>query len=377
MTVAPGAAGAATPDLGIKQALARACERQDLTADEMAEIVGAIMDGQVSPAQIGALLTALRMKGEAVEEVVGAARAMRARMLRVSATKGAGPTAAGGSDDGPADAAAVDVCGTGGDGSGSVNVSTLAAFIVAGCGVPVAKHGNRALSSRAGSHDVLEALGLDPASPPALAARCLAEAKLAFLFAPLYHAATKAVAGPRRELGFRTIFNVLGPLTNPAGVRFAVNGVFAPERCELLARAHQRLGTERAWVVHGTGGLDEIAPAGSTLVAELREGDVRMREISPGDFGLAASDVDGLKGGEPALNARILREALDGAPGPVRNVSVMTAAAALYVAGAATDLREAAAQAGAALDDGRARAVLAHLRELAPLRAPAAPAATP
>jgi len=367
----------ATPELGIKEALARACDRRDLTADEMATVVGAIMDGHVTPAQIGALLTALRMKGEAVDEVVGAARAMRARMLRVSATKGAGPTAAGGSDDGPADAAAVDVCGTGGDGSGSVNVSTLAAFIVAGCGVPVAKHGNRALSSRAGSHDVLEALGLDPAPPPALAARCLAEAKLAFLFAPLYHAATKAVAGPRRELGFRTIFNVLGPLTNPAGVRFAVNGVFAPERCELLARAHQRLGTERAWVVHGTGGLDEIAPAGSTLVAELREGDVRMREISPGDFGLAASDVDGLKGGEPALNARILREALDGAPGPVRNVSVMTAAAALYVAGAATDLREAAAQAGAALDDGRARAVLAHLRELAPLRAPAAPAATP
>ncbi|HEY8923710.1 MAG TPA: anthranilate phosphoribosyltransferase [Polyangia bacterium] len=355
---------AATPAPGIKEALARACERRDLSADEMAAVVGAIMDGHVSPAQIGALLTALRMKGEAVDEVVGAARAMRARMLRV---RGDGAASADGND-GPADPAAVDVCGTGGDGSGSVNVSTLAAFIVAGCGVPVAKHGNRALSSKAGSHDVIEALGLDPAPPPALAARCLAKAKLAFLFAPLYHAATKAVAGPRRELGFRTIFNVLGPLTNPAGVRFAVNGVFAPERCELLARAHHRLGTERAWVVHGTGGLDEIAPAGTTLVAELRDGEVRTREISPGDFGLPASDVDGLKGGEPTLNARVLREALDGAPGPVRNVSVMTAAAALYVAGAATDLREGAAQAGAALDDGRARAVLAQLRELAPLR---------
>ena len=368
-TVGTSAPAGATAELGIKDALARACLRQDLTANEMAAVVGAIMDGHVTAAQIGALLTALRMKGEAVDEVVGAARAMRARMLRVSPAQGAHP------HDGPADPAAVDVCGTGGDGSGSVNVSTLAAFIVAGCGVPVAKHGNRALSSRAGSHDVIEALGLDPAPPPALAGRCLAEAKLAFLFAPLYHAATKAVAGPRRELGFRTIFNVLGPLTNPAGVRFAVNGVFAPERCELLARAHHQLGTERAWVVHGTGGLDEIAPAGTTLVAELRDGQVSTREISPGDFGLPASDVDGLKGGEPDLNARILREALDGAPGPVRNVSVMTAAAALYVAGAATNLREAAAQAGAALDDGRARAVLAQLRELAPLR-PAAPAPT-
>jgi len=174
----------ATPELGIKDALARACDRRDLTADEMATVVGAIMDGHVTPAQIGALLTALRMKGEAVDEVVGAARAMRARMLRVTGKSGG---------DGPADPAAVDVCGTGGDGSGSVNVSTLAAFIVAGCGVPVAKHGNRALSSKAGSHDVIEALGLDPAPPPALAARCLAEAKLAFLFAPLYHAATKAV----------------------------------------------------------------------------------------------------------------------------------------------------------------------------------------
>jgi len=364
--VSAEAGGLAAPAFGIKEALARACERRDLTADEMAGVVGAIMDGHVTPSQIGALLTALRMKGEAVDEVVGAARAMRARMLRVRPDGDASSPAA----DGPIDPAAVDVCGTGGDGSGSVNVSTLAAFIVAGCGVPVAKHGNRALSSKAGSHDVIEALGLDPAPPPALAARCLAKAKLAFLFAPLYHAATKAVAGPRRELGFRTIFNVLGPLTNPAGVRFAVNGVFAPERCELLARAHHQLGTERAWVVHGTGGLDEIAPAGTTLVAELRDGQVQTREISPGDFGLPASDVDGLKGGDPMLNARVLREALDGAPGPVRNVSVMTAAAALYVAGAATNLREAAAQAGAALDDGRARAVLAQLRELAPLHPP-------
>jgi anthranilate phosphoribosyltransferase len=345
---------------GIKDALVRLCDGRDLSADEMAGVVGDIMEGQTTPAQIGSLLTALRLKGEAVSEIVGAARAMRARMLRVPAVASETGTWA----------AAVDVCGTGGDGSGSVNVSTLAAFIVAACGATVAKHGNRALSSRAGSHDVIEALGLDPSPAPELAAQCLAEAHLAFLFAPLYHAATKTVGGPRRELGFRTIFNVLGPLTNPAGALFAVNGVFAAERCEPLARAHQLLGTKRAWVVHGTGGLDEIAPAGATLVAELRDGQVRTREVTPRDFDVPPSDAAGLKGGEPTVNARILDEALDGAPGPVRNVALMTAAAALYVAGTVASLPEGAARAAAALDDGRARAVLVHLRELAPIRPP-------
>jgi anthranilate phosphoribosyltransferase len=351
-TVTMTAPVATASPFGIKDALCRLGDRKDLSADEMSAVMGDIMDGQATPAQIGGLLTALRLKGETVDEIVGAARAMRARMLRL-------PT-------GTSIGGAVDTCGTGGDGSGSVNVSTLAAFMVAAAGVPVAKHGNRALSSKSGSHDVIEALGVNPAPEPALAARCLAEARLAFLFAPLYHAATKAVGGPRRELGFRTIFNVLGPLTNPAGAPFAVNGVFARERCEALAHAHQRLGTQRAWVVHGAGNLDEIAPRGATFVAELRDGGVKTFEITPASFGLTESDPAGLRGGDPHTNARILTEALRGARGPVRDVAVMTAAAALFVAGAAADLPAGARQAAATLDDGTAFGVLERLRALAP-----------
>jgi anthranilate phosphoribosyltransferase len=347
------AAGSAAPAaaLDIKQALARLIERRDLTADELAAVVGRIMDGEGTQAQVGALLAALRMKGETVDEVVGAARAMRARMLKVEAPP-----------------PVLDTCGTGGDGSGTVNVTTAASFIVAGAGVRVAKHGNRALSSRAGSHDVIEALGIDPAPSPALATRCLAEAGLCFMFAPVFHAATKAVAGARREVGFRTLFNLLGPLTNPAAARFHLNGVFDAARCEFLARAHQALGSERAMVVHGYGGLDEIAPSGPTQVAELdAAGHIRRYEIHPADFGLPEADPAGLRGGEAAENARILRETLDGAPGAVRLSALMTAAAALYVVGAAPDLRTGAQRAAEALDSGRARAVLDRIRALTPL----------
>lgn len=353
----PPAATAPSPvpgpsTFGIREAIARVCDRVDLTSDEMAAAVGEIMEDRATPAQIGGLLTALRLKGETVDEVVGAARAMRARMTPVVF---------------PA-SVLVDTCGTGGDGSGSVNVSTLAAFIVAACGVKVAKHGNRALSSKAGSHDVLEALGLDPMPTAALALRCLAEVGIAFLFAPHFHAATKAAAGPRRELGVRTVFNLLGPLTNPAGARFAVNGIFARDRCELLARAHLALGTERAMVVHGAGGYDEIVPAGSTFVAELRDGQVRTYQVSPRDFGLPDTDPSGLRGGDPMMNARILTEALRGAPGPVRNVGLMTAAAALHVSGQAEDLIDATVRAARAVDDGHALSVLERLRALAPVR---------
>ena len=240
--------------LGIRDALARVIERRDLTSAEMASVVGEIMDGKATPAQIGALLAAMRMKGETVDEVVGAAQAMRARMTRV-----------------PFDAEAmVDLCGTGGDGSRSINVSTIAAFVVAGAGVAVPKHGNRAQSSQSGAHDVIEALGLNPATTPDLSLRCLQEAKLAFLFAPAHHAATKHVVGPRKEVGFRTLFNLLGPLTNPAGVRVHVNGIFAKDRCELLARAHGALGARRALVIHGAGGLDEFAPSGGGSNREKR-----------------------------------------------------------------------------------------------------------
>ncbi|HVZ74446.1 MAG TPA: anthranilate phosphoribosyltransferase [Polyangia bacterium] len=337
---------------GLKEAIARVVDRRDLSADEMARVVGQIMNGEGTPALIAGLLVALRMKGETVGEIVGAARAMRERMTPVpfSAQK------------------IVDTCGTGGDNSQSVNVSTLAAFIVAGAGVVIAKHGNRAQSSRSGSHDVLEALGLDAAPPPELAAQCLREAKLAFLFAPMYHSATKHVGGPRKELGIRTMFNVLGPLTNPAGARFHVNGVFAKDRCELVARAHGVLGSQRALVIHGASGLDEFAPTGQTHVAELRDGAVRSYDVTPADFGLPPSDPIGLLGGSPEFNALVINEVLYGVPqhDAVRAVALMTAGAALYVAGEADDLRAGTQRAHAALQSGAARAVLETLRRLTP-----------
>jgi anthranilate phosphoribosyltransferase len=342
------------PPFSIKDAIARVCERQDLSAEQMTAVVGQIMDGEATPAQIGGLLTALRLKGESVGEIVGAAQAMRARMIPIAFSA----------------PVMVDTCGTGGDGSGSVNVSTLAAVIVAACGVTVPKHGNRALSSRSGSHDVIEALGLDPAPSPELAVRCLREVGLAFLFAPTYHAATRHAAAPRRELGIRTAFNLLGPLTNPAGTRFSVNGVFARERCELLAQAHHLLGSDRVMVVHGEGGLDEIAPSGPTFVAELRGGVVRTYEVSPGDFGLRETDPAGLRGGDPQLNARIFTEALETAPGPVRNVALMTAAAALVVTGLVSDFAAGAARAAAAIDNGDALRLLGRLRQMAPAPTP-------
>jgi anthranilate phosphoribosyltransferase len=342
--------------LGIKDALARVVDRRDLSADEMAEVVGQIMDGQATQAQIGALLAALRMKGETVDEVVGAARAMRARMTRV---------------DFPGEGV-IDTCGTGGDGSRSINVSTIAAFIVAGAGVTVAKHGNRAQSSQSGAHDVIEELGLDPAPKPEVSVRCLREARLAFLFAPAHHAATKHAVGPRKEVGFRTLFNLLGPLTNPAGVRLHVNGIFSRERCELLAKAHLALGSRRALVVHGAGGLDEFAPTGTTFAAELVDGAVRTRVLRPADFGLDESDPAGLAGGTPTDNARIALEVLGGAgPAAARNASLMTAGAALLVAGAASDLTAATARAREVLDGGGARGVLETLRRLTPRPAPA------
>jgi anthranilate phosphoribosyltransferase len=350
---AVGEAAAVRPGFTLREAVGRVVEREDLSADEMALVVGQIMDGEATPALIGALLVALRMKGETVGEMVGAARAMRARMTPV-------PFAC---------EVMVDTCGTGGDNSRSVNVSTLASFIVAGAGVVVAKHGNRAQSSRSGSHDVIEALGLDPAPSPAEAARCLREAKLAFLFAPAYHTATRHVGGPRKELGIRTLFNMLGPLTNPCGAAHHVNGIFARERCDLLARAHLVLWSKRALVVHGAGGLDEIAPGGSTHVAELKDGSVRTYDVSPPDFGLPAVDPAGLLGGEPEFNANVINEVLHGVPhDAVRNAAVMTAGAALYVAGEAADLRAGTQRATAALASGAARGVLDSLRTIAPRR---------
>jgi anthranilate phosphoribosyltransferase len=335
--------------LPIRDALAMLIAGKGLSATDMAAVVGQIMDGLASPAQVGAMLAAMRMKGETVDEAVGAAQAMRARMVRVETEH----------------PVLLDNCGTGGDGSGSVNVSTLAALILAGCGVKVAKHGNRALSSRSGSHDVLEALGIDPAPGPDLARRCLADIGICFLFAPVYHAATKNVAGARREVGFRTLFNLLGPMTNPAGARYHVNGVYAAELCEFLARAHGQMGSVRAMVVHGASGLDEFAPAGATFVAELDQGKVRSYEVRPADFGLPEADVAGLKGGEPARNAELFLAVLRGQSGAGRIAALMTAAAGLLVVGKVASLREGAALAVQTLDGGRALAVLDRLRKVA------------
>ena len=345
MTAAPSA-------LGIREALAQLVAGRSLSALDMNAVVGCIMDGQATPAQVGALLTALRMKGETVDEVVGTALAMRQRMLRLGA-------------DGHA---LLDTCGTGGDGSGTVNISTLASFIIAACGVKVAKHGNRALSSRSGSHDVIEVMGIDPAPTPETALRCLSDIGLCFMFAPNFHAATRHVAGPRRELGFRTLFNLLGPLTNPAGARYHMNGVFAAERCEFLAQAHAKLGSRGALVVHGAGGLDEIATFGPTRVAELRDGTIRCYEIRPADFDLPEQDPAGLAGGDAATNAGLLEAALTGAPGAIRVAALMEAAAGLYVVGAAPDLRAGTRRAEEALDSGRAGAVVDRLRVLSPVQ---------
>jgi len=340
--------------LTVREALGRVVEGRNLGETEMTAIIGQIMDGAATPAQVGALLAALRMKGETVEEAVGAAKAMRQRMARVDSDL----------------SVLLDNCGTGGDGSGSVNVSTAAALILAACGVKVAKHGNRALSSRSGSHDVLEALGVDPAPGPELAKRCLVELGLCFMFAPVYHAATKNVAGPRREVGFRTLFNLLGPMTNPAGARYHVNGVFAAGRCEFLAKAHGQMGSLRAMVVHGHGGLDEFSPSGPTAVAELENGAVRTYEVRPADFGLPEAPIDGLKGGEPALNARLLMETLQGKPGASRVAALMTAAAGLVVTGFAGNFLDGAAKAAEALDSGKATAILDRMRALAPVPKP-------
>ena len=320
-------------------AIARACARQDLSAEEMALAVGRIMDGEATAAQIAALLVALRMKGETVDEVVGAATAMRARAQTLRVPAGV----------------VVDTCGTGGDGRGTINVSTIAALVVAAAGVRVAKHGNRALSSRSGSADVLEALGVDVAAPVAVVERCLEEVGLGFLFAPAFHGATRHAAAARKEIGVRTVFNLLGPLTNPAGARHQLIGVYDAALVEPMARALGRLGSEHALVVHGDG-LDEFSPNGVTEVAELQDGAVDRYQLRPRDFGLADEDPAGLAGGDAAFNAARARAILGGARGAGRSAVVMSAAGA-------SGLADGARLAERLIDDGAAAALLERLGE--------------
>jgi anthranilate phosphoribosyltransferase len=327
----------------IQEAIARVVEREHLSEAQAAAAMGAIMAGEVSPALIAALLTALRMKGETVEEVAGFARAMRENAVRVS----------------PRRADLVDTCGTGGGGLRTFNISTTAAFVVAGAGVGVAKHGNRGITSACGSADVLEALGVNLALPPERIAACIDEVGIGFLFAQAHHPAMRHAVPVRRELGFRTLFNLLGPLTNPAGASAQVIGVFHPELPELLAGALARLGCRRAFVVYGLDGLDELSTVGATRVAEVSDGSVRSYELRPEEVGLAPVPPEALAdGGDAAGNARLTRDVLAGAPGPRRDVVLLNAAAALVVAGRAADLREGIESSAESIDSGRAAACL-------------------
>jgi len=317
---------------------------ETLDAEASSRAFAALMSGEVSQIRMASFLTALATREATVDEIVGAARAMRAAMHKVAAPAGA-----------------IDLCGTGGDGHGTLNVSTAAAFVVAACGVPVAKHGNRNMSSRTGTADVLEALGVKIDIDAATAERCLRVAGLSFLFAQTYHPAMKHVAPVRKELGFRTIFNLLGPISNPAGVRRQLLGIYSRHWIEPIAHVLAKLGTEKAWIVHGSDGLDEMTTTGTTHVAVLENGNVTVHEIAPEDAGLPRTTLAALKGGEPVENAAALRALLDGAKGAYRDIVLLNAAAALIVAGNATELTAGVALAADAIDSGRARAALAKL----------------
>ena len=315
-----------------------------LTREEAANAFEQMMSGEATPSQMGGLLMALRVRGETVEEITGAVSAMRAKMLRVNA---------------PPDA--VDVVGTGGDASGSFNISTCAALIVAGAGVPVAKHGNRALSSRSGAADVLAALGVNIDLTPEAIGRCIREAGIGFMFAPAHHPAMKNVGPTRVELGTRTIFNLLGPLSNPAGVRRQMVGVFSRQWTQPLAQVLKNLGSDRVWVVHGSDGLDEITTAGPTSVTALEDGAITNFEISPEDVGLPRVKPEALRGGDAAANAEALHSVLAGKDFAFRHVALINAAAGLLVAGKVKTLKEGVELAARAVDSGEAAGRLERL----------------
>lgn len=330
---------------GFKPLLAKLVDGRILSAEEAHAFFAACLRGEPTPAQVAAAVTALRMRGETVEEIAAFATAMRDAAMTL---------------DHPYDA--IDTCGTGGDGQHTFNISTAAALVLAGAGLKVAKHGNRALSSKSGSSDVLSALGVNLAASPAQQRRSLDQAGIAFLFAPAYHGAMRHVGPVRAELGFRTVFNLLGPLSNPAGAKRQVMGVYDPRLLEPLAEVLGRLGATRAWTVHGQG-LDELTTTGATEVAEWKDGAVRRFTVTPEDAGLPRADLAALRGGDAEENAAALRALLDGATGAYRDIVLLNAAAALVVADRAADLAEGAALAAAVIDDGRASTALADLVE--------------
>ncbi len=327
----------------LKPILAQVASGNILSAEQSREAFDIIMSGGATQSQIGGFLMALRMRGESVSEIIGAVKAMRAKMLTVEAPKGA-----------------IDIVGTGGDGSGTYNISTLASIIVAGCGVAVAKHGNRAQSSKSGTADALSVLGVKFDIAPDLTARCIQEAKIGFMFAQTHHAAMRHVGPVRVELGTRTIFNLLGPLSNPAGVKHQLLGVFSRQWLRPLAEVLQELGSDCVWVVHGNG-LDEITTTGTTDVVALENGTIREFSLDPADFGMKQTGIESIQGGDGAHNAKALIEVLGGALNAYRDISVANAAAALVIAGKATTISEGVALANASLESGAAKAALEKL----------------
>jgi anthranilate phosphoribosyltransferase len=340
----------------ITEAVRALVDRKDLSRIEAAAAMEAIMSGTATDAQIAAFLTALRMKGETVEELIGFAQVMRQKAVKVR-TRASDVVGATGTDR----EMLIDTAGTGGDASGTFNVSTATAFVVAGAGLKVAKHGNRSVSSLCGSADVVETLGIKIELSPAKIARCVDEVGIGFLYAPLLHTAMKHVMAARREMGIRTVFNMLGPLTNPAGANAQVIGVYSEALTEPLARVLAELGTLRAFVVHGADGLDEISNTGPSRISEVHEGIVRNSTVRPEDFGMARASIQDLRGGDREENAEIIRRILSGEAGPRRDIVLMNAAAAIVVGRKAHDLKEGVALAARSIDSGSARDRLARL----------------
>ena len=346
----------------IRNAIAKAVDFKDLTEGEMIDVMNQIMSGECTPAQIGSFITALRMKGETVEEITGAARVMRERATPIRA--GSGTVDIDRDDINIDQETILDVVGTGGDGTNTFNVSTTVTFVVSACGVKVAKHGNRSVSSSCGSADVLERLGVNLDIPPETVEHCIAEIGVGFLFAPALHGAMKHAIGPRKEIGIRTIFNILGPLTNPAKADSQVMGVYRPDLVEKLAGVLKNLGCRRGFVVHGLDGMDEITLTGETLVAEVTGTGITMTTVCPEQFGLARCEMTDLKGGDAVMNASIVRNILNGEQGPRRGIVLLNAAFALVAAGKAGSPHEGIQLAGAAIDAGSALHQLDRLIEL-------------
>ncbi|CUS82415.1 anthranilate phosphoribosyltransferase [Candidatus Kryptonium thompsonii] len=332
----------------IKNAIAKLVQNEDLSLEESYFAMRQIMSGEAEPVQIAGFLVGLRMKGETAHEIAGCAKAMREKAVKVDFE----------------DENLIDTCGTGGDGVGTFNISTVSAIIASAVGAKVAKHGNRSISSKCGSADVLKELGVNIELTPEQAKKCLEEINITFLFAPFYHTAMKYAAPVRQSLGIKTIFNILGPLTNPAGVKKQVIGVFSENLTEKIAFVLKELASEHALVVHGTGGIDEISIAGATKITELKNGEVKTYEIVPEDFGLKRWDLNLILGGDAKLNAEIIRKILDGESGPHRDVTLLNSGAAIYVSGLASSIYEGIKMAEEAIDSGRAKQKLEDLVKL-------------